>query len=229
MRPIVDDALVRPIILVLVTSIAVLVILALRFGRTTSASGIDTRAEQLVIRWFGEHAPFLRLVVHLGDTWSVVTIALSIALVCLLIGRFRLAALAVCGPGITGAATSSLQPLIGRTFEGGFALPSGHAGGLTALVAVLGLVGVAVAGRLRPRRSAFLAMSGIVAPSLIMSVALVANDEHYWTDTVAGSCTALIVVLGLALLIDKAAGLRRVDRDHSPSGSQDDESEGERN
>lgn len=221
-RPIVDLTLVGPTTLVVLASAAVLGVLALRFGRTTSAGWIDARADHLISRWFGEHAPFLRSVVHLGDTGSVVAIALSIALGCLLIGRYRLAVLAVCGPGITGAATSSLQPLIGRTFEGGFALPSGHAGGSTALVTVLGLVGIAVAGRHRPRRSALLAVLAIGILSSIMSIALVANDEHYWTDTVAGSCTALIVVLGLALIIDRALGPRRSEHSHPPSSSVDD-------
>jgi len=35
-----------------------------------------------------------------------------------------------------------------------------------------------------------------------MGIALIANGQHYPTDVVAGFCTALAIVLGLALGLD---------------------------
>lgn len=189
--------------IMLAASVAVLAVLALAFGRSAAPGRIDTHAQTLVDQWFGSSGPLLRFFVHMADAQIVIAFALSIGILCLLARRIRLAALAVCGPGLTGVATSALQPLIGRRFEGGFALPSGHAGGMTAMVTVMAVIGVAVAGG-RLRRTAAVAAGGIVVLSVTMSVALVANDEHYWTDTVAGSCTALTVVLGLALVLNRA-------------------------
>jgi undecaprenyl-diphosphatase len=41
-----------------------------------------------------------------------------------------------------------------------------------------------------------------------MAVALIVRDWHYPTDTIGGFCTAVAVVLGTALLIDRAARWR---------------------
>jgi len=63
--------------------------------------------------------------------------AALIAGVCLLLGRRRLAALAVLGPGLAGVATTVLKPAIGRQLDvpAGlwFSFPSGHTAGAAAI------------------------------------------------------------------------------------------------
>ncbi len=204
-RPVVADPLVRPVAVVVVVCMIGLAALALRFGGTTTAGRTDTRAEVLVQTWVGQYADTLRYVVRLGDARNVVAAALVLAVVCLLLGRPRLALVAVAGPAVTGVVTTVLQPVIGRTIEGGYALPSGHAGGLTAVATVLGLLAITSAHE-RLRSTGLVALCGVVLAGFVMAVALVVNDEHYWTDTVAGSCAAVAVVCGLALLVDLVFG-----------------------
>jgi undecaprenyl-diphosphatase len=199
-RRVVEASLVRPTLVVLVLAAAVLVVLAVRLrGRTTAATA-DRVAHGVIEQLFGPWRPTLRLVVSLGDAPVVLAAAVLLFLVCLARRRIALAALALCGPFATGIATTALQPMVGRTLDGGNALPSGHAGGVTSVAAVVALI--AVTDSARPRLAGGLALVGTLVLSEIIAVALVVNDEHYWTDTVAGSCTALVVVLGFALLID---------------------------
>ncbi len=149
--------------------------------------------------------------IRLGDSRTVATAALLIGTACALGRRRRLAVLAVAGPGITGVATTVLKRAIGRRIGGGYAFPSGHAGGLTALATVVGLVAV---GHAEPApgpglcATGLATVSGVTLAGAAMAVALVANDEHRWTEAVGGSSTAVGVVLGTGLLIDRVAGGR---------------------
>ncbi len=76
-----------------------------------------------------------------GSPTAVVMFALITAAVCLSLGRRLLAVLALVGPGVTGVATTLLKPALGRTLGEGFAFPSGHTGGATALGLVAALLG----------------------------------------------------------------------------------------
>ena len=96
-----------------------------------------------------------------------------------------------------------LKPLIGRTIEGGgFIYPSGHTGAATALglVAALLLVNVLRAG---PRVGAALLAAGALLAGGGMAVAVVVGRFHYPTDAAGGFCTAVVMVLGTALLLER--------------------------
>ena len=146
--------------------------------------------------------------VILGNPLSVAAAAAGLGAVSLALGRRRLAGLAILGPGLTGAVTEMLKPLIGRTIVGGgFIYPSGHTGGATAvgLVAALLLVNVLRSG---PRVSAALLAVGALLTGGAMALVVVVGRFHYPTDTVGGFCTAVAVVLGTALLLDSWADSR---------------------
>jgi undecaprenyl-diphosphatase len=112
------------------------------------------------------------------------------------------------GPGLTGVATTTLKPIIGRTIDGAFAFPSGHTGGATALGVVAALLVVTVLGT-ATGASAFLVAAGALVSGGPMALALVAYRAHYPTDTVGGFCVAVAVVLTSALVIERWPRRRR--------------------
>jgi len=105
------------------------------------------------------------------------------------------------GPGVTGVATTLLKPALGRTIGQGYAFPSGHTGGATALGLVAALLLVSL---VRPGRAGGLTMLAVGASVAggCVGAAMVAADAHYPTDIVGGYCTAVVVVLGGALVLD---------------------------
>ena len=138
-RVLVPDPLRRPLVVLVLVAAVGFVVLAVSYAGTSTGGRVDTRVDALVDplgahHWLVEHA------VELGSPMSVVALALALSTVCLLLSRWRLALLAVVGPGLTGACTTLLKPALGRTIEGGFAFPSGHTGGATSLGLVVALL-----------------------------------------------------------------------------------------
>jgi undecaprenyl-diphosphatase len=178
-------------------------LLAWRYAGESDARWLDERLQALV----GAARPAGRAsaaVVLLGSEVAVVVLAVLIGGVALALGRRRVALLAIVGPGLTGLATTALKPVIGRTFGGEFAFPSGHTGGITALGVVTALLVIQVL-RTATGASAAVLAAGALLPGGAMAVALTAGREHYPTDTIGGFCVAVAVVLGSALVIDRAA------------------------
>lgn len=181
-------------------AVLIFAVLAARYGREASARWLDRRLQSLV----GASGPAHSIsepVIFFGNRISVVVLAVLLSGLALALGHRRLAVLAIAGPGLTGLATELLKPLIGRTFNGDFAFPSGHAAGATALGIVAALL---LIGALRPelRTSAALLAAGAVLSGGMMAFALVASRDHYPTDTIGGFCIAVGVVLASALLIE---------------------------
>ena len=179
----------------------VLVALAARYRDTDAAGQLDAAAMSRIQDVLANHSQELWLIVRLGGPVPIFAMAVLLASVSLATGRPRLAVLAFAGPCVTGVVTTVLQPLVGRTLEGDFALPSGHTGVATAISAVAALV---VTGSVRTRlvTVAAVATAVVFAVGTVMGIALIANGQHYPTDVVAGFCTALAIVLGLALGLD---------------------------
>ncbi|MGH3788098.1 MAG: phosphatase PAP2 family protein [Pseudonocardiaceae bacterium] len=134
----------------------------------------------------------------------MIVISVLLAVLCGLLRRRLHALLALTAPFMAGAATTLLKPVVGRTFEGALAFPSGHTAGVTALVLVAGLLLVSVA-RAQLAVAAALATGMVILAGAAIGVALVAQDWHYPTDVVGGFCTAMVLVAALAFLLD---GLR---------------------
>jgi undecaprenyl-diphosphatase len=115
--------------------------------------------------------------------------------------------LAIVGPGLTGMCTTFLKPVLGRTIGEGFAFPSGHTGGATSLGLVAALLIISLIRPSRGRALLILAASSLVSGGSV-GAAMVALNAHYPTDTIGGFCTAIVVVCGGALLLDRLAALR---------------------
>ncbi len=192
----------RPVAVVAGGAFAVLAVLTVRFAGTSAASGVDLHVDTVVDPIGAAHLWLVRHTVMLGSPPTVVLVAFLLAGGCVALGRRRLALLAIAGPGITGLATTTLKPLIGRTLEESYAFPSGHAGGATSLGLVTALLVISLA---RPGRKVSLLV--IAAGALLagggVGFAMVASNAHYPTDIVGGFCTAVVVVLSGALTLDR--------------------------
>jgi membrane-associated phospholipid phosphatase len=202
-RPILPVSLRRPAAVVVVLTALVFAALAARYQGGSSARWLDRRIEKLVVSSDAEHW-IPDAVIAFGNELSVVLLALLISGLAFALGRRRLAVLAIVGPGLTGLATTSTKPLIGRTIDGGLAFPSGHTGGATALGIVAALLLISMV-RPNARTSIVLLVIGAVVSGGTMAFALIAEDIHYATDTVGGFCVAVALVLLSALAIERWA------------------------
>jgi len=198
----VPEPLRRPVALLVAGAATTFAVLATRYAGTSDAGAVDTRVDAVVDPLGAAHRWLVRHVAALGSPPSVVVLAFAASAVCLVLGRRRLAVLAVVGPGVTGLCTTLLKPALGRTIGGGFAFPSGHTGGATSLGLIVALLAISL---LRPSRAAALAI--LAAGALVIGggvgAAMIASNAHYPTDTIGGFCTAIVVVCGGALVLDR--------------------------
>ncbi|HEY0813788.1 MAG TPA: phosphatase PAP2 family protein [Pseudonocardia sp.] len=205
--PLVPSPLRRPLMLTVLVAAAVFAFLAVRYAGTSTAGHVDNKVDSVVDplgdahQWLVDHAMMF------GSPPWVVAMALVLSMLCLLLRRYRLAILALVGPGLTGLTTTVLKPALDRTIDGGYAFPSGHTGGATSLGLVAGLLLISL---LQPGRVGALVILAVAAVGVGGGVgaAMVASDAHYPTDTLGGFCTAVVMVGGAALALDWLATVR---------------------
>jgi undecaprenyl-diphosphatase len=120
--------------------------------------------------------------------------------------RYRVAALAVVGPGVSAALTEwVLKPLVGRRLDHGLAFPSGHTTGTVALAVVLI---VFLMGPSRPRVPLPLRLLICLAASawaVLVAISLVSVGDHYTTDTIGGLCVSIAIGIAVSFAIDAVA------------------------
>ncbi|GAA1860712.1 phosphatase PAP2 family protein [Pseudonocardia ailaonensis] len=199
----------RPAAVGVVAATVVFGLLAARYGGDSGYGRVDGHAVSVVDRLTGAHFSLLEQLTRFGSPPLVVAAALLLCAVCLVLGRRRLAVVALVGPGLTGLATTLLKPTIGRTIgDGGYAFPSGHTGGATSIALVAALLLVSL---VRPGRTTGIALVVVIAlvAGGTIGTAMVAIGAHYPTDTVGGFCAAVALVLGTALALEAVATRRR--------------------
>jgi undecaprenyl-diphosphatase len=184
-------------------SAAVVAVLALRYRGASGAGRLDTWVVAEVAASTSGHGPVVDVLVSAGNPACVATAAAVCAAACLVLRRPRHAVLAVLGPAVTGAVTTALKPVVGRTLDGDLALPSGHTAGVTSVCLVLALLLLDLRGRAVPAPAArgLAVLLAVPVPAAVAG-ALVASGSHYPTDTLAGFCTAVSVTSALALVVD---------------------------
>ncbi|HXV94448.1 MAG TPA: phosphatase PAP2 family protein [Pseudonocardia sp.] len=212
--PVLPGPLRRPAIVVLLAAALGLGLLAIRFTGVDGPGPLDRAVDPLVEARLAPYRAPLRRLVRLAGPSPVLLASAGLALVSLAARRPRLAAVALAAPPLTGLVATTLQAAIGRTLEGGDALPSGHTAGATAVITVVVLIALSLTRR-SLRTAAALGAATVLAVAGTTGLALVANDLHYVTDTLAGLCTGVGVVLGTALAVDAAAGAWRRRRSRS--------------
>ena len=202
------DRIRRPAAAAVAVSALVLVTLGIRYAGESSGRWLDDTAMTLIRSWLPMRRGAARAVIGLYDPLPLAVLIALLAGVCLLLGRRRLALLAVLGPAVTGVATTVLKELIGRTKDGDLAYPSGHGGAATAIALVAALLLVSVI-TVRPWLAVTIMTGVAVGAGGLMAVLMTMANYHYLTDAIGGFCTAVAVVLGLALIIDRLASGRQ--------------------
>ncbi len=198
---IIPDALRRPATIVVLVAAVLFLGLALTYAGDDGSGRLDAAVAGLTRDYLAPFRGVFSLIQRLGAPTVVGVGCATLALVCLLLRRPWLAALAITGPVLTGLATIVLKPVIGRTRSGEFAFPSGHAAGLSALAVVLALIVISFAGA-RVYRVAVLAAAAALLAGTVIGFSVATRGGHYATDTVGSFCLAIVVVVGIALLID---------------------------
>jgi membrane-associated phospholipid phosphatase len=207
-RAILPAGLRAPAATVSMLALLVFGVFAARYADDSSAGRLDRRVQGLIAP-SGRGLSLPDAVILFGNPATVVVLAVLLGGLALALGHRRLAVLAIVGPGLTGIATTTLKPIVGRTIDGGLAFPSGHTGGATALGVVAALLLIAVL-RTATGTSALLIAAGATVAGGAMALALVADRIHYPTDTLGGFCVAVAVVLTSALVIERLPQRRRL-------------------
>ena len=200
----------RPWAGALLACCAVLVaVLGVLFAHQSSADGFDHAIDSRVIAWLGGHRGLLLWLAAPGSLIPAVVLSAVIVGACLLTGRLNGAVLAATAvPVAVGLDEVLLKPVVDRTYWGNVVYPSGHT---TAVFALAATVTVLLLPPPRPAKAAALRVLLPVAAcvlGVIVAIAVIGLQWHYFTDTVAGAAVAVGTVCGLALLLDLPAPRR---------------------
>lgn len=183
----------------------VAVVLAVVYRDGTTGGAFDGWVQPGFAALSGRLGDTAYVIDFVGDPRVTSVIVVVVAATCLVVGRRRLAVVAVLGPLLTGVLTTVAKPVVGRTIHGGFlAYPSGHTAAATAMGLVVALLIVDV---VRPHRgvATLVVVGGPLVAGVVMAWSQVALDAHYATDTIGGIATATAVVAIVALLVDPVA------------------------
>ena len=176
----------------------VLTVMGIWLHDTARATANDNRIGSWLAAHIGPTAQSLLLA--LSEPGLTVGIVLAVAAVAALRRRWRVAALALLGPGLGFLLEAYvLKPGIGRRLDTAYAFPSGHETGVTTMLTLL-LV-VAWHARL-PRIGKAAAVVVALLWSLGAAAGLVRAGYHYASDTLGGIALGPAVVLLVALGLD---------------------------
>ena len=190
--------------LALVSAVAV-ALLGIHYADTATAGPVDAGALATLQEWFPASRSAALAVDWFGEPLGALLLSGSLAVGCLLAGRWRLAVLAVLVQAFIGALSGLLKPVFERTIHGGFlSYPSGHTAGATAFALVLGLL-LAQLGRAGLRCGLLVVLGVTMLLGAVAASAQILLVAHYPTDTLGGFLTALALVPAAALLLDVGA------------------------
>ncbi|GAA4842910.1 hypothetical protein GCM10025787_25310 [Saccharopolyspora rosea] len=157
-----------------------------------------------LVEWFPGHLGVLDVLAAFGSAGPALATTAVVAGVGYLDRRWTSVLLPAIAAPAAVSVTELLKPVIGRTINAYWALPSGHT---TAIVSLL--VAALLVARRNRRRARFVGMLVVVllAFGLVgMVLGLVRLGLHYATDIVAGGC------VGTAAVLLVARGLDALDR-----------------
>jgi len=184
---------------------AVLAALSWHFAHGAAVNGPDTIVASGVKARLAAHPHLLSLAARLGSPAAVVGGSVLLALLCLLGRRPRAALFALLAAPAAGAVTEFvLKPAVHREQHvNALLFPSGHTTGAFALaMTVVVLLLPREDTRLLPAIARLVVAVAALAVAAVVAVAVVALGWHYVTDAVGGVVTAIVVVLGLAGVLD---------------------------
>jgi membrane-associated phospholipid phosphatase len=177
----------------------------------------DRRVDAFLTRASGFDHRLAILLRELGDPKIFTAVTAVVAVVLILVGDYRGAAATVVSVGVGLVLVEEvLKPFFNRRLGDvpGPTFPSGHT---TVAVALAGAVVLAARGdrplgRLLGRALRYVLMAIVVAVSCAIGPAMVALQEHYITDVLAGFLLGLAVTGCTAAVLDTVAthGVRRL-------------------
>jgi undecaprenyl-diphosphatase len=193
--------------LLVLTSAASVVAMTLWLRTTPGRDGFDDEVGRRIVYRLAALRPVLGPLGRLGEPVGVIALSALLAAGCLALRRTRAAVLAAVGSPLADVLVEYvLRPRLGRVHGDLHTYPSGHAAGAvgTALTIILFLLpGGALTALPRWARVALAVFAALLATALPLGQ--VALGYHQPTDMVAGGAVAVVVVLGLAVVLDAVA------------------------
>lgn len=204
-RPALPPPLRVPLGITAVFAALVVVALGVRYAGQDEGGRFDQRVDPALEGSVSAVRPLALVIDFAGEPVGAAVLLVMLVGTCLLLGRRRMAVLAVLGPWLTVSATTLTKFAVDRTINGGhLAYPSGHTASATALTFVVALL---LVDRLRSDRPKgmvlILGMVGLAGA--VAAWAQAGLNAHYPTDTLGGFCTALAIVPATAWVIDRVA------------------------
>ena len=201
-RPLLAARLRRAAIIVILLAIVLLTLLALRYAHQQAAGRLDRTLDIYLRTQLRQEQSLTRALISLADPPHAAMLVAALAGAAALARRWS-GVMLVLGGTLTAVVISEgiLKPLTGRLRYGHLTFPSGHT---TAMAAIAITTAILVTGAQWPR-SVVLRLCASLAAIIVavgVAIALVAQHVHYVTDTIAGWCVAVAVVLALALALD---------------------------
>ncbi|MFC4943921.1 phosphatase PAP2 family protein [Pseudonocardia sp. GCM10023141] len=221
LAPVVRPGLRTPFLIGTVAAACIVLVLAICYAGDDAGSALDRSAAQWAEATRAGSRSAIQAALNVngyGEARSVAVLVVLGAVICACMGRLRLATVAFAAPLASAAATTALKPLVDRTIHGDFlSYPSGHTAVATAfgIVVAMILVEATRAGRIL---ALVLIALGALAGGIGMGWSQVLLDTHYLTDCVGGLATAVVVVLGGSVLLDRFID-RLLERRSGPTGA----------
>jgi len=156
-------------------------------------------------------AALVRFLTNLTNPQLEIGVLATLAVGSALRREWRVAVLAVFGPGAALFLSEIVfKPLVhrqtgGASYPVGDAFPSGHETGLVGLLAVLAVLLLRTSWRPAMKAAVLLVLA---VWAVFGAIGLVRIFAHYASDTVGGMCVAVATVFGLALAVDAVAAGR---------------------
>jgi membrane-associated phospholipid phosphatase len=190
---------------------AALAALTVALGAVVAGQSRPDRFDAPVDKWlssgFGAHEGPLSALTSLGDVSLVIAMTAVLVVACAAVRRWRGAVLAATGMIAAAALTEVvLKPLVGRTLGGGLSYPSGHATSSFALATMCAILFTHAPSPRVPAIVRRLLLLGAFLLAAAVSFAMVALNNHYFTDIVGGAAIGTAAPLLTALLIDLVCG-----------------------
>lgn len=198
----------RPLaVLTWLAAAAVLAALSWHFAHAPATNGPDTTVASQVQARLASHPHLLSVAARLGSPTVVIGGSLVLAVLCLLARRGKAALFALVAAPAAGAVTEyALKPTVHRQLHAAALLfPSGHTTGAFALAMTVVVLLLPHEGtRMLSAIARLVVATAALAAAAVVGIAVIALGWHYVTDVVGGIVTAVVVVLGLAAVLDAA-------------------------
>jgi membrane-associated phospholipid phosphatase len=212
-RPLIPDRNRSSALALAVLAWIVTALMGLHYSDDSRPGRVDRAVDGRIVAELAKNERLVQHLVSVGNPAVITLISLVLVAVLALLRRPRAALLAALSPPLAGALTEwVIKPLVGRTFAGGLAFPSGHTTGIFTVAFVIVVVVSERKPPKLPRALGVVLAVGALGLAVSVAAALVAARYHYATDTVGGAGVALAVVLSVSVAVDAVSDARTARR-----------------